>query len=120
MNILHVGNIRPSTRGILCKQLRIFDLDKLRFLDAANGIAWELLFYSALGPECEADVLQQEGQSAVTATVSNITLSLKPVLTAIFGLVLVGEFTSELKKMGGCLILTAAIVATLGHALNQA
>jgi hypothetical protein len=34
MNIQHVGNIGSSTRGILCKQLRIFDLDKLRFLDA--------------------------------------------------------------------------------------
>jgi drug/metabolite transporter (DMT)-like permease len=79
------------------------------------GMAWVLLFYSALGPGCIADVLQQQGQSTVTATVANILLSLEPVFTAIFGRFLLGELTSGLEKMGGCLIMIAAIVATLGQ-----
>lgn len=75
--------------------------------------AWGLLFYSALGPGTVADVLQQQGQSHVTATVANIILSLEPVFTALFGRILLGELTTGMEKVGGCLILTAAVVATL-------
>jgi drug/metabolite transporter (DMT)-like permease len=78
-----------------------------------NLTAWALLFYSALGPGTVADVLQQQGQSRVTATVANIILSLEPVFTALFGRILLGELTTGVEKMGGCLILTAAVVATL-------
>lgn len=78
-----------------------------------NLTAWALLFYSALGPGTVADVLQQQGQSHVTATVANIILSLEPVFTALFGRILLGELTTGVEKLGGCLILTAAVVATL-------
>jgi hypothetical protein len=43
-----------------------------------NGMGVAFLS-SALGPGCIADVLQQQGQSTVTATVANILLSLEPV-----------------------------------------
>lgn len=60
--------------------------------------AWAMLFYSALGPGTVADVLQQNGQKTVNATVANIILSLEPVFTAIFGLVLLGEHTTLMEK----------------------
>jgi len=79
----------------------------------ANVAAWAMLFYSALGPGTVADVLQQKGQKTVNATVANIILSLEPVFTAIFGRLLLGEVTSVVEKAGGCLILIAALVATM-------
>ncbi|CAB9509223.1 EamA-like transporter family [Seminavis robusta] len=82
---------------------------------SSSILAWVFLFYSALGPGCVADVLQQQGQATVTATVSNIILSLEPVFTAIFARLLLGEYTSGMEKLGGCMILLAAIVATLGQ-----
>lgn len=78
-----------------------------------NLLAWALLFYSALGPGMCADILQQKGQASTSATVSNIILSLEPAFAAVFGRVLLGERTDNAEKVGGCLILAAAVLATL-------
>ena len=79
----------------------------------SSGVAWIVLLYSALGPGTIADVLQQKAQSSVMATVANIIISSEPVFTAIFARILLGEATSPSEKIGGCLILVAAVVATL-------
>ena len=83
-----------------------------QWLGWANLVAWALLFYSALGPGTVADLMQQKAQAVVAATVSNVLLSTEPVFTAIFGRMLLGEETSWLEKLGGCLILIAATIAT--------
>jgi len=79
---------------------------------STNIVAWGWLFYSALGPGTIADVVQQKAQMTVMATVANILLSSEPVFTAIFGRILLGEWTTWSEKMGGCFILLAAVVAT--------
>lgn len=83
-----------------------------QWLGWSNLAAWGLLFYSALGPGAVADLIQQKGQAIVAATVSNVLLSTEPVFTAIFGRILLGEETSWFEKLGGCLILIAAMIAT--------
>ena len=81
-----------------------------------NVTAWLLLTYSAIGPGTAADILQQRAQQHVSASESNIWLSLEPVFAALFGFLLLGEgFTSITEWMGGGLILAAAFIATQGE-----
>ena len=77
-----------------------------------HWLAWLLIFYSALGPGTIADVIQQLGQSVVTAAEANIILSLEPVFTAVLGRFLLGEGTCWQEKVGGALILAAALIAS--------
>ena len=77
-------------------------------------LAWALLLYAAAGPGSLADIWQQNGQATVTATVANIILSLEPVFTAIFGRLMLGELITGREKLGGGLILLAAMVASQG------
>jgi len=79
---------------------------------ASGATAWLLLFYSALGPGTLADVIQQKGQAAVTASEANVILSMEPLFTALLGRVLLGEATSVQEKLGGGLIIIAALVAS--------
>ena len=79
----------------------------------ANLAQWMLLFYSALGPGTIADIVQQKGQSKVSASVANIILSMEPVFTAVLGRLLLGEATSWQEKVGGGLIILASLVASL-------
>jgi drug/metabolite transporter (DMT)-like permease len=82
------------------------------WLGWTNWVAWALIFYSALGPGCIADLMQQKGQATVSASVANIVLSMEPVFTAILGRVLLGELTSWQEKLGGGMIILASLVAT--------
>eukprot|EP00977_Amphora_coffeiformis_P026105 scaffold24048_cov194-Amphora_coffeaeformis.AAC.16 len=78
-----------------------------------NGIlAWVLLLYSAAGPGTIADLMQQKAQATISASIANVILSLEPVFTAFLGRLLMDEETSQLEKLGGAFILTAAVVAT--------
>jgi drug/metabolite transporter (DMT)-like permease len=77
-----------------------------------NAVAWLLLFYSALGPGTVADLMQQKGQAIIPASESNVILSMEPVFTALLGWIVLGEATSLTEKLGGSLIILAAIVAT--------
>jgi drug/metabolite transporter (DMT)-like permease len=77
-----------------------------------NVVAWLLLFYSALGPGTVADLMQQKGQAIIPASESNVILSMEPVFTSLLGRVILGEATSLTEKLGGSLIILAAIVAT--------
>ena len=78
-----------------------------------NPWAWAFLLYSALGPGTLADILQTQGQKAVSATEANILLSLEPVFTAVCAFFILGETTSMTENIGGGLILLAALLATL-------
>jgi len=77
-----------------------------------NVAAWLILAYSAIGPGTVADIIQQQGQKEVSASEANIILSLEPVFTAIFGIVLLGEVTSVRENVGGGLIFLAALLAS--------
>jgi drug/metabolite transporter (DMT)-like permease len=77
-----------------------------------NVEAWVLLFYSAFGPGTVADLMQQKGQAIIPASESNVILSMEPVFTSLLGRVILGEATSLIEKLGGSLIILAAIVAT--------
>ena len=92
--------------------LEVIITGERQWLGCTSLAAWAVLFYSALGPGTIADVVQQKAQSTVVATVANIILSSEPVFTAMFARVLLGELTTWSEKVGGCLILVAAIVAT--------
>jgi drug/metabolite transporter (DMT)-like permease len=74
--------------------------------------AWGLIFYSALGPGTIADVMQQKGQAVIHASESNIVLSMEPVFTALLGQAILGEATTWQEKLGGGLIVGAAVIAT--------
>ena len=74
--------------------------------------AWGVIFYSALGPGTLADVIQQKGQAVIGASEANIVLSMEPVFTALLGRLILGESTSLQEKIGGSLIILAALVAT--------
>jgi drug/metabolite transporter (DMT)-like permease len=114
---VHLQAIKTFVLAVLysiwCSVEAVIRHGESQWLGWTSITAWALLFYSALGPGTVADVLQQQGQSHVTATVANIILSLEPVFTALFGRMLLGELTTGMEKVGGCLILTAAVVATL-------
>jgi drug/metabolite transporter (DMT)-like permease len=74
--------------------------------------AWGLIFYSAIGPGTIADVMQQKGQAVIHASESNIVLSMEPVFTALLGQAILGEATTWQEKLGGGLIVGAAVIAT--------
>jgi len=82
------------------------------WLGYASVTAWALLLYSAAFPGSIADIIQQKGQSVVSAAEGNVILSMEPVFTALLGLALLGEALSWQELVGGGLIITAAIVAT--------
>ena len=82
------------------------------WLGYTSTAAWLLLFYSALGPGTIADVIQQKGQTVVSAAEGNVILSMEPVFTALLGLLLLGENLSWQEMVGGSLIIVAAVVAT--------
>jgi drug/metabolite transporter (DMT)-like permease len=82
------------------------------WLGYTSVVAWALLFYSALGPGTIADVIQQKGQSVISASEGNVILSMEPVFTALLGLAILGESLSWQEIVGGGLIILAAIVAT--------
>jgi drug/metabolite transporter (DMT)-like permease len=86
--------------------------DTSLWLGWKNAEAWILLFYSALGPGTVADLMQQKGQAIIPASESNVILSMEPVFTSLLGRAILGEATSLTEKMGGGLIILAAIVAT--------
>jgi drug/metabolite transporter (DMT)-like permease len=83
-----------------------------QWLGWGNLTAWALLLYSALGPGTVADVLQQQGQKEVSASETNVILSLEPVFAALCARLLMGETTSLVETIGGGLILLAALIAT--------
>jgi drug/metabolite transporter (DMT)-like permease len=74
--------------------------------------AWALLTFSAVGTGALADVLQQYGQKMVSASEANILLCVEPVFTMMLGRVLLGEVTSITEKVGGVLIVFAALLAS--------
>jgi drug/metabolite transporter (DMT)-like permease len=82
------------------------------WLGYTSIVAWLLLFYSALGPGTIADVIQQKGQTVVSAAEGNVILSMEPVFTALLGLALLGESLSWQEMVGGGLIIIAAVFAT--------
>jgi drug/metabolite transporter (DMT)-like permease len=59
-----------------------------------------------------ADILQQWGQRHASASEANILLCIEPVFTMMLGRVLLGEITSAEEKLGGILIVFAAILAS--------
>ena len=59
-----------------------------------NPLAWLLLLYSAVGPGAIADVLQNVGQTSVTAAEANVILCAEPVFTALCSRVFLGELTT--------------------------
>ena len=75
-------------------------------------IAWIYIFYSALGPGTIADIIQQKAQVVIAASEANIVLSMEPVFTAILGRIILHEITSWQEKLGGTLIICAALIAT--------
>jgi drug/metabolite transporter (DMT)-like permease len=83
-----------------------------QWLGWGNLTAWALLLYSALGPGTVADVLQQQGRKEVSASETNVILSLEPVFAALCDRLLMGETTSLVETIGGGLILLAALIAT--------
>ena len=74
--------------------------------------AWALTVYSAAGPGTFADICQQKAQSYVSPSETNIILSVEPLFTAILGRVLLGESMTLPEKLGGALILIAAVLAS--------
>ena len=77
-----------------------------------NPIAWAVLAYSAIGPGCLADVLQQKGQELISASESSLFLAIEPVSTAILSRLILGEETSWLEKLGGACLVAGAIIAS--------
>merc|ERR1719171_3380999 len=53
-------------------------------------LAWSLLVYSAIGPGFLADILQQKGQSAVSASEANIILCAEPIFTLVLAQIFLG------------------------------
>lgn len=86
--------------------------DSLLWPGWKNPFVWMLVFYSAAGPGTIVDIIQQIGQSAVSASEANIILSMEPVFTAILGLLLLGEGTTLLEGLGGLLIVLASIISS--------
>ena len=84
-----------------------------------SPLAWGILLYSAVGPGAIADVLQSVGQSSVTPAEANVLLCAEPVFTALCSRVFLGELTSAREKVGGGLIMLAALVASSGDRINQ-
>jgi len=82
------------------------------WLGYGSVLAWVLIFYSALGPGAVADIIQQAGQACVSASEANVILSMEPLFTAFLGRVLLGEATSLQEKLGGGLIIVAALLAS--------
>lgn len=78
-----------------------------------NAVVWMLLLYSALGPGTLADIWQQQGQLHVSATESNVWLSLEPVFTALLGWLCLQETLSFREMGGGALVISAAVLASL-------
>ena len=74
--------------------------------------AWALLLFSAVATGAVADILQQWGQRHASASEANILLCIEPVFTMMLGRVLLGEITSAEEKLGGILIVFAAILAS--------
>eukprot|EP00934_Nitzschia_sp_Nitz4_P004200 Nitzschia sp. Nitz4//scaffold43_size134323//110297//111388//NITZ4_003318-RA/size134323-processed-gene-0.69-mRNA-1//-1//CDS//3329552005//4190//frame0 len=73
---------------------------------------WLWIAYSAFGPGIVADVLQQWGQSTVTAAEANVILSLEPVFTALLAFFLIGEATTVSESIGGALIVSASLISS--------
>jgi drug/metabolite transporter (DMT)-like permease len=87
-----------------------------RWLLSGGTAAFGILCYSALGPGTVADILQQQGQKAVSsASEANIILSLEPFFTVLSAWVILGEIISIQEAIGGAIILAAAVVATTGR-----
>jgi drug/metabolite transporter (DMT)-like permease len=63
-------------------------------------------------PGTLADILQQNAQKYVSASETNVILSLEPVFTALCAWLMLGEVTSMQENLGGGLILIAALIAT--------
>lgn len=78
----------------------------------SSYVVWIALLFSAIGPGTCADILQQKGQSVVTASEANVILSAEPVFATLFAVFLLGEKTSVLEIIGGGLILCAALIAS--------
>ena len=74
--------------------------------------AWTLLLFSAVATGALADILQQWGQRLVSASEANVLLCIEPVFTMILGRILLGEITSATEKLGGILIVLAALLAS--------
>jgi len=88
------------------------DARGLDWLGWRNPIAWVVLGYSALGPGCIADLLQQKGQGLVSASECSLYLALEPVFAIILGQLLLGEQSSWLELLGGACIVLGALVAS--------
>ena len=78
----------------------------------SSYVVWVALFFSAIGPGTIADILQQKGQSVVSASEANVILSSEPVFATLFAVFLFGEGTSLFEIVGGGLILCAALIAS--------
>lgn len=78
----------------------------------ASVKTWLMIAYTALGPGALADILQQKGQSTVTAAEANVILSLEPVFTTTLAMILLGEGTTFHEKVGGALIILASLISS--------
>lgn len=77
----------------------------------SSWTAWLVIAYTAFGPGCMADLLQQKAQEIVPPTQSNLILCSSSVFTAILGRILLGEETSGLENLGGAFLIAGAVVA---------
>lgn len=76
-------------------------------------VAWAALTYSAWGPGILADIWQQQGQRTVSASETNVLLSLEPVFAALCGRLFLGETLTGPEYQGGALIVLAALVTSV-------
>lgn len=77
----------------------------------SSWTAWLVIAYTAFGPGCMADLMQQKAQEIVPPTQSNLILCSSSVFTAILGRILLGEETCALENLGGAFLIAGAVVA---------
>jgi drug/metabolite transporter (DMT)-like permease len=81
--------------------------------DSKSAMAWTLMLYSAAGPGMVGDLLHQKAQMRIAASQAVIILSLEPLFSAVCAAFLLKEVPHPNDILGGCMILAAALSASL-------
>jgi drug/metabolite transporter (DMT)-like permease len=76
--------------------------------------AWVSVLYLALCATCLGFVVQAWAQSALTAAVAAVVMTMEPLFAAVFGTVIGGESLSPAAWAGGLLILSSMLLAEFG------
>ena len=84
-----------------------------------SWITWILLVYSAIGPGALADVWQQKGQEQVSASEANVILCSEPIFTAVLAFLVAGEQTTWNEKVGGGMVVLAALLASMDNEVRD-